>query len=177
MRLVAGTEILWWFVGSTVRLTRETKKQEERLKQPNFTFLILKKKYILMQYFILFLWSNLEKLDYFLKANFYNLLSWAVGFDNDKPYIVFPGGASGKESAYQCRRHKRLAFDPWVWKIPWSQKWQPAPVFLPGKFHGQRSLAGYSPCGHKELDTTKRLSTHKPYIILVFLYVSFLKMF
>ena len=90
-----------------------------------------------MQHFlILFLWSNLEKLDYFLKANFYNLLSWSVGFDNNKLYIGFPGGASGKESAYQCRRHKRLEFDPWVWKIPWSRKWQPAPVFLPGKFHG-----------------------------------------
>ena len=36
----------------------------------------------------------------------------------------------------------RDRFDPWVRKIPWSEKWQPAPVFLPGKFHGQRSLAG-----------------------------------
>ena len=37
----------------------------------------------------------------------------------------FPGGASGKESACQCRRHKRHRFDPWVGKIPWSRKWQP----------------------------------------------------
>ena len=36
-------------------------------------------------------------------------------------------------------------FDPWVGKIPWRRKWQPTPVFLPGKSHGQRSLAGYSP--------------------------------
>jgi len=36
-------------------------------------------------------------------------------------------------------------FDPWVGKIPWSRKQQPALVFLPGKFHGQRSLASYSP--------------------------------
>ena len=34
---------------------------------------------------------------------------------------------------------------PWVRKIPWSRKWQPTPVFSPGKFHGQRNLAGYSP--------------------------------
>ena len=34
----------------------------------------------------------------------------------------------------------------------WSRKWQPTPVFLPGKSHGWRSLAGYSPRGHKELD-------------------------
>ena len=38
-----------------------------------------------------------------------------------------------------------VGFDPWVGKIPWRRKWQPTPVFLPGKSHGQRSLAGYSP--------------------------------
>ena len=36
-------------------------------------------------------------------------------------------------------------------------KWQPTSVFVPGKSHGQRSVVGYSPCGHKELDTTERL--------------------
>ena len=41
-------------------------------------------------------------------------------------------------------------FDPWVGKIPWRGKWQPTPVFLPGEFHGQRSLVGCSPRGHKE---------------------------
>ena len=43
------------------------------------------------------------------------------------------------------QRRKRRRFDPRVRKIPWSRKWQPVPVFLPGKFHGQRSLVGYSP--------------------------------
>ena len=38
---------------------------------------------------------------------------------------------------------------------PWRRKWQRTPVFLPGEFHGQRSLAGYSPWGHKESDTTE----------------------
>ena len=47
-----------------------------------------------------------------------------------------------KESACQSRRCKRHGFSPWIGKIPWSRKWQPAPVFLPGKFHGQRSLPG-----------------------------------
>ena len=61
---------------------------------------------------------------------------------------------SGKESAYRHRRCKRCGFAPWARKIPWSRKWQPTVVFLPGKFHGQRSLEGYSPCGHKESDTT-----------------------
>ena len=50
--------------------------------------------------------------------------------------------------------HKRCRFDPWVRKIPWRRKWQPTPVFLPGK-----SLVGYSPWGHEEWDTTKRLNT------------------
>ena len=40
-------------------------------------------------------------------------------------------------------------FYPWVGKIPWRRKWQPTPVFLPGKSHGQRRLEGYSPWGHE----------------------------
>ena len=48
-------------------------------------------------------------------------------------------------------------FNPWVRKIPWRRKWQPTPVFLPGKSHGQRSLVGYHPWGYKELDTVKQL--------------------
>ena len=55
----------------------------------------------------------------------------------------------------QCRRHKRGRFDPSVRKIPWRMAWQPTPVFLPGESHGQRSLVGYSPQGHKESDTTE----------------------
>ena len=47
-----------------------------------------------------------------------------------------------------------IRFDSWVGKIPWRRKWQPTPVFLPGKSHGQRSLVGYSPWGYKESDTT-----------------------
>ena len=49
----------------------------------------------------------------------------------------------------------RPGFDPWVGKIPWRRKWQPTPVFLPGEFHGQRSLVDHSPRGHKESDTTE----------------------
>ena len=43
-------------------------------------------------------------------------------------------------------------------KIPWRRAWQPNPVFLPGEFHGQRSLVSYSPQGLKESDTTERLT-------------------
>ena len=69
--------------------------------------------------------------------------------------LGFPGGASSEEPICQCRRLKRRRFNPWVRKIPWSRKWQPVQVFLPGKFHGQRSLEGYSPWGHKESDTNE----------------------
>ena len=48
-----------------------------------------------------------------------------------------------------------MQVDPWVRKIPWRSAWQPTLVFLLGKSHGQRSLAGYSPWGHKELDRTE----------------------
>ena len=68
----------------------------------------------------------------------------------------FPGGASGKEHACQCRRHKRWEFDPWMGKIPWRRKWQLTPVFLPGESHEQRSLAGYGPWSQRESDTTER---------------------
>ena len=54
-----------------------------------------------------------------------------------------PGGSSGKESACQYRRCRRHGFDPWVGKVLWRRKWQPTPVFLPGKSHGQRSLVSY----------------------------------
>ena len=55
-------------------------------------------------------------------------------------------------------------FNPWVGKITWRRAWQPTPAFFPREFHGQRSLAGYSPWGHRESDMTKRstLLSHYP---------------
>ena len=67
----------------------------------------------------------------------------------------FPGVGSGKESACQCKSLRRLWFNPWVRKIPWRRKWQSTPVFLPGKFHGQRSLAGLQSMGSQESDMTE----------------------
>ena len=68
----------------------------------------------------------------------------------------------GEESTCQCRRRKRCVFSPWVRKIPWRRPWQPIPVFLPGESYGQRSLAGYSPWGRKESETTERLNNNNP---------------
>ena len=61
-----------------------------------------------------------------------------------------------KKSACKCRRCKRCRLDPWVGTIPWGRNGQPTPVVLPGKSHGRRSLAGYSPWGRRELDTTEQ---------------------
>ena len=56
----------------------------------------------------------------------------------------------------QLAKNPPAMWETWI-MISWRRKWQPTPGFLPGKFHGQRSLAGYSPRGLKELDTTERL--------------------
>ena len=71
--------------------------------------------------------------------------------------IYYPSGSDGKMSCVQC---ERPGFDPQVRKILWRRKWQPIPVLLPGKSHGQRSVVGYSPRGHKKLDTTEQLHFH-----------------
>ena len=66
--------------------------------------------------------------------------------------LGFPGG--------QCKRRRKHRFDPWVGKISWRRKWQPTPVFLPGKPHGWKSLLGCSPWGCEESYTTARLHFH-----------------
>ena len=77
------------------------------------------------------------------------LYKWSI-----KKTVGFPG-AVGCSCTCQCRRHE---FNPWAGKIPWRRKWQSTPVFLPGKFHGQRSLEGYSPWSQKESDKTEWLT-------------------
>ena len=92
---------------------------------------------------------------------------WATStltFTSQTVYKGLPRWLSNKEPACQCWRHRRHVYDPWVRKIHCRRKWQPTPVFLPGKSHGQRSMVGYSPwdCGvehdlateHTHTDTT-----------------------
>ena len=76
-----------------------------------------------------------------------------------------PWWLSGKESTCQCRRH---GFDLWVRKIPWRRKWQPTPVFLPGKSHRERHLVGYSSRGRKESNTTLVTKPQQRYHLEVF---------
>ena len=83
---------------------------------------------------------------------------------NQDTQLTVSGPCGGKESTCLCRGYRRPGFDPWVRKIPWRRKCT-APVFLPGKFHGQRSLA--SPWSHKESDTTDLLSMRIPSIVLL----------
>ena len=88
--------------------------------------------WLLFQILPLFLWGQWVYPPFFM-------LIWLLM----RLIMGFSSGTSGKEPACQFRRHKRLGFDPWVGKIPWRRARIPAPVFLPGESHGQRSLAGY----------------------------------
>ena len=91
-----------------------------------------------------------------------SLTTVMMSFLPQTPQLIqqLPRWHSGRESTCQCRRCRRCGFDPWVEKIPWSRKWQPTAASLPGKFHGQRSLADYSSWGHKESNMTKHTHNH-----------------
>ena len=73
--------------------------------------------------------------------------------------LRFPGGSSSKESVCNAGDTGDAGLILGVRKLPWRKKQQPTPVFLPGEFHGQRSLVGYSPWGHKESDMTEHAHT------------------
>ena len=69
-------------------------------------------------------------------------------------FVDFPGGSDGKASAYSAGELDSI---PGSGRSSGVGKWQPTPVLLPGKSHGQRSIVGYSPWGCKESDTTEQL--------------------
>ena len=76
--------------------------------------------------------------------------------------LGLPWGSDGKESACSAGDlgvYRSLSvYHLWVQKIPWRPEWLLTAIFLPGEFHGQRNLAGYSPWSHEELGTTQRLT-------------------
>ena len=75
---------------------------------------------------------------------------WLKNINNkNMSCIGFPDGSWVKRIHLQCRRNRRPGCDPWIWKIPWRNAWQPTLVFLPGESHRQRNLAGYSLWGRK----------------------------
>ena len=69
--------------------------------------------------------------------------------------LGFPDGSAREESACRAGDSGDTGSIPGLGRSPGGGKWQPTPVFLPGEFHGQRSLVGYSPWGLKESDMTK----------------------
>ena len=86
-------------------------------------------------------------------------------------FLGFTGGSDGKEST--CNAGYLSVFDPWAWKISWRREQLPTPIFLLEEFHGQSSLAGYSPWGRKELDTTEQLSLY-PHLFIKTSLIEFL---
>ena len=80
------------------------------------------------------------------------LLSWIFAVSKQRSCLTeLPWWLRGQRICLQCRRHRWHGLDPWIRKIPWRRKWQPTPVFLPGKFYGQGSLVGYSPWGSQRV--------------------------
>ena len=96
---------------------------------------------------------------------------WAAvcGITQSQTQLKQLSSSSSEEFTCQCGRYKRRGLDPWVRKVRWSRKWQPTPLFLPGKFHGQRRVASYSPCGRKESYTTERFKQQLPVVVQPFL--------
>ena len=82
-------------------------------------------------------WASWLRLSEFLNWSLRNVMLFLAPLllRGKLAFLGLPRWLSGKESACWCWRHR---FDPWVGKIPWRRKWQPTPVFLLGKFHGQR---------------------------------------
>ena len=97
---------------------------------------------------------SISSLSLFFSWHPHNLQS--VSFDGD-PWIMWASLVAQTVKSLPTMQ-ERPGFDPWVGKIPWRRKWQPTPIFLTGKSHGQRSLMGYNPWGHTELDTTEQLT-------------------
>ena len=118
----------------------------------------------------MFLQMTFSSFYFYVWLVFHTMYTYIYIYTHTQSERGFPGGPSSKESACQCRRHTRHRFDRWVSKILWSRKWQRAPVFLPGKFHGQRSLSGYSPQGrirvrHDWAHTPKKRSRKQASVI------------
>ena len=104
---------------------------------------------------ILYYWRHLRSP---FQVHFYSVVNMIHQLNkfhlNTYSLVRFPDGSDGKDCV-QCRKPE---LDAQVGRIPWRRERQPTPVFLPGKFHEQRGLVGYSPCGCKESDMTDRLT-------------------
>ena len=116
-----------------------SKQQDQSIKISLWwaPLLLKKDQFIPLKYVLLWnLAFNLDLISINMQEGFLYFSHFRLNAQVCLPYWL-PRWHSGKESICQCRRHRRRGFYPWVRKILWSRKWQPTPVFLPGKFHGQ----------------------------------------
>ena len=102
---------------------------------------------------IAFCWNISRSSEFFILSFFEHLWPILLEWHCNKTFSALSSDIWVWPICLHCRRP---GFNPWVRKILWRRKWQPIPIFLPGKSHGQRILAGYSSWGHKELDTAER---------------------
>ena len=139
-----------WHYGNELFNLRSVLIPSEHEKRPVWPFCLFSKEGIgLAKKFIQVLPHNVtEKL---------RLTFWPSQYITRTILDGLPWWLSSKESTCLHRRH---GFSPRIGKIPWRRKWQPTPVLLLGESHGQRSLTGYSPWGHKGLDTTEQLNNN-----------------
>ena len=102
-----------------------------------------------------------ETLDHSKSIVYIKIHSWVVPSMGLDKCIMIHGASPVAQMVKNLPAIQEIQFNSWVRKIPWRREWLPTPVCLPGEFNGQRSLANYSPWGHKELDTTEQLTdTH-----------------
>ena len=125
----------WWWTGRPGVLQSMGRKESERTEPLNWTELN-------------WCWFHSTSLVSVLPAGC--LLITIRAAEKVSFLCCLPGGSDGKESACNAGDNKRRVLNPWVGKASWKKEWLSSPVFLPGEFHGQRSLAGYSPWSHKE---------------------------
>ena len=89
-------------------------------------------------------WNHTERARVHRKLTFLPpIMKWYM--DDIEHFNDNTGGFPMAQQVIICLQCRRWEFDPWIGKIPWRRKWQPTPVILQGKSHGQRSLLGYSP--------------------------------
>ena len=106
---------------------------------------------IAMAWTVLIVLNNSNKSAYpclvpHIKRNMFNVSSLAMMFSLDNSYQI-EGTSLVAQRVKNLPVMRETGFDPWVGKISWRRQGQPTPVFWPGKFHGQMSMAGYSPWG------------------------------
>ena len=154
--LVWASSGSWWRQGSLMCCSPRGRRESDTTKRLNWTEINRKQSHTHGSGNNIVKEDNTPQIDLRIQWNPYpNPSSFLCRSSQVLQIHVQIRGIHSSRICLQCRRPE---FSPWVMKIPWRREWLPTPVFLLGEFHGQGSLAGYSPRGHKELDTTEWLT-------------------